>query len=271
MIQNIFTPHAFFTNFIKVIVIFDQNGNRGLPAKEIADKLHVSHNYIFQTTKAMKKLTLLEDHIGKYSLSTNGKLFSEYIQKGDEDGIKRLGEKIIYESKDEELSFLRKAISKLREEPNITDYVLGVQLADEFNLTWSSTGTYQRVGNSCRSISEGFNLIGDGQKEKQLELKYDVIYNKNSVDIIAHIHKDVNTYIHLVMEDENAWKNHIELKQRIEKSFDELIKNQYAIATQLLLQEGKKWFKEGVNRKDIDLIRLSLVPLMKIEFHNLLK
>ena len=273
MTEKVYEPSAYFTNIVKVAILFIQQGNRPLTARNIAEKLNLSHNYIFQTTKTMKVLKLLENHAEFYVLTSNGLLFAEYLQKKDIEELKKLGEKILHNDTDKNeknFALLRKAINKLTSEPNITDFDLGTYLASEFNLKWDTAGTYQRIGGSCKSILNGFNLIG-AQKETQLELKYDAEYNINSIEKLAYLHKDINTFIHMVSEDTNAWKNHIELKQRIEKHFDELINNQYVTASQLLLQESKKWFKEGCNRKDVDLIRHSLSSLIKIEINKLLK
>ncbi len=274
MTEKIYAPSAYFTNIVKVAILFMQQENRPITARNIAEKLGLSHNYIFQTTKTMKILKLLENHAEFYVLTSDGLLFSQYIQNKDVEGLKKLGEKILFDTNNEKdaenVALLKKALNRLRTEPNITDFDLGNFLANEYKLTWESSGTYQRIGGSCRSILTGFYLIGE-QKEKQLELKYDIVYNKNIHGILAFLHKDINTFIHMVSEDTNAWKNNIELRQRIEKNFDTLIKNQYEIATQLLLQESKKWFKEGCNRKDIDIIRHSLGPLINIEIYNLLK
>lgn len=261
---------AYFTNIVKVTILFVQQDNKNLTAKEIAGKLNLSHNYIFQTTKAMKALTLLEGHAGKYLLTTNGLLFAEYLQKKDANELKKLGELIINKFDSENARIWKNAINKLQVNPNITDSDLGYFIAKEFQTTWETSGTYQRVGGSLKSILYGFHLVGE-KNQSFLTATIPIIPNKSIVEVLAFLHKDINTFIHMILEDNNAWKNHIELRQKIEKTFDELTKNQYAVASQLLLRESKKWFMEGVNKKDIDLIRHSLNLLIKIEINNLLK
>lgn len=139
-------------------------------------------------------------------------------------------------------------------------------------MVWKANGTYQRVGGSCRSVLEGFGLLEVGEQIKLKNIVQSIkLTQTNSISILAYLHKEINTYIHLVSEDSNAWKNYIDIRQKIEKYFDELIKKQNVVIAQLLLQESKKWFLEGVNKRDVDLIRHSLRPLINIERNNILK
>jgi hypothetical protein len=116
-------------------------------------------------------------------------------------------------------------------------------------------------------------MLEEKLSAQQTELKPEThsISPRNEREYLAYLHKEINILIHLTSEDINSWKNHMELKQSIEKKFDELIKNQFNPATKLLFQESKKWFIEGINKKDTDLIKHSLNLLIKIELNNLLK
>jgi len=268
MKKGLFIPHAYFANIKRVAELLYETGNKSHSAKDLSEKLNFSPNYIFQTTRTMTAFKLL-DNIGRtYILSNNGCLFLEYLQKHDTEKIKKLGEDILLNNPDTKI--FRIAYDKLRLNPKITDYDLGNFISDELKLNSKSQFFYQRVGSSCKSILKGFNLIGE-QKDSKLDTIYESTKNKTNEDILAYLHKDVNTFILFVSENENSWKNHIDLKQKIIKNFDELINRQYETATKDFLELSKAVLQEGFNNKNINLIRLSRNTLIKIERDNLLK
>lgn len=265
-------PFGFYSNILKIVDIFSKTENKPRSARDIAITLNLEGNYIYQTTKTMELLSLLENHARQYTLTEDGKLFSEHLQKNDKEKIRELGKKIIFNVDNKKTEAFRKAFNIIKMNQNLTDFDIGSYIAKEYNLVWKANGTYQRVGGSCRSVLEGLGILEVGEQIKLKNIVQVVkISHTDSISIIANLHKEINTYIHLVSEDSNAWKNYIDIRQKIERYFDELIKKQNMIPTQLLLQESKKWFIEGVNKKDVDLIRHSLRPLINIERNNILK
>lgn len=86
-------PFGFYSNIIKITNIFAQSDNKPRSAKNIATTLNLEGNYIYQTTKTMELLGLLENRARQYTLTEDGKLFSGYLQKNDKEKIKELGKK----------------------------------------------------------------------------------------------------------------------------------------------------------------------------------
>ena len=265
MNEELLVPNAYFVNFKKFSDLL--MNYKQLSASDIAKELGFSKNYIYQTIKAMLALDLIAKHGDRYSLTDKGREFYIYFNSNDKKRLKELGERIILNEKNSKLDFIKKAYQILKNNPRVTEFDLGNAIATELGIQWKTDSTYSKSGGSCKSILEGFNLLSKS-KPRDLTL-YET--QSNNDELLRELHYDAGMFIFYVSNDENGWKNHLDLRQKVENKFNELINNQSNTATVLLLKESQRCFIRGILTKDIEELRHSLDSLYAIKINNLIK
>lgn len=262
-------PESYFKTIGKVSIILDKSGKKNMKGLEIAQKLNVSNNYIFPVLRTLRLLGLIDRYgTGLYSLSENGKFFTEYLEDNKQDSLKKLGESIIFDYSNNNTAVLRSAHNKIKNHPKINDYELGMSIAQENNKKWKTKSSYEKLGGFCKSILKGFYLL-ESKKTKH-DLKQ-FMKQEDNFEILGNLNRYCNQFISIVAQDKNAWKNYIELRKKIEESYDKLIDSQNEFIVKDYLKTSKKWLKEGFNTKNIEYLRESINIIAKLDYNKIIK
>lgn len=266
-------PESYFTNIEKILDILERIEPKNISGKEIARLLDVSNNYIYPNLRTMRSLGLIYSYGGgNYSISEDGLNLWTYLKGKEDDKIKKFGESLIFDHNSTKTEILRIAYYKLKDNPSISDFDLGTILADEANKSWVAKSSYEKLGGFCKSILKGFYLIDNVElKKENKKLSKIFIKEENNGELLGNLNRYCNQFISIVSQDKNAWKNYIELRQKIEENYDKLIETQNEFIVKDYLKSSKKWLKEGFNTKNIDYIHESINIIAKLDYNNIIK
>ena len=263
--EKIILPKAYFKNIkdiISAISIFDYPVN----AKKLADILKVSVESIYPMLKVTNMLKMTKWINKKYLLTGNGRTFLKYLEDNNSEKIKEYGNEYILQDDSNKTIVLRKAYEIIKQNPKKSNYDLGVLIADQFNKSWNTKDQYERVGGSCKNILESFGLFST-----EHHIQTDIVYGDSINNLLGDLNRYCNQFLSLATYEKNVWKNHINLKQKIESNYIKLLETQNDIQTKYLIEEAKEWLNSGFANHNVNSIQHSIRLISKLDFNNLIK